>query len=450
MNNISLNTIHLNGSSGGGGGNAKATREQYEMRALVPKTAVVQTASGTANVAVHKNFRIALSDGTTQSVAERNAAWVKNGKKTAGLPTPIGFEMSAEGEKVIFDFGYQGYTYDILGLTPLNNSAVANTLNHSHYAINAMPTAAGTGTDTASGRKWEVKEEGDRLRFISYCADGKTILWQGDCPKIATAFINAWEYDDWKERTEYLVCFGEWMRWRFAKKVTLSSNGTYTRDAQFLAVVNASGDTPAVGEDMYFDIKGVSTKVQAKYNTCNVHGATTMLVTQAIADSFYNTQKANGIHMNAGFNEQTSASGKNCVVEGALGAECALGEDKTLYIATPIITRPTTAPTSAWGEYNVPDTPAASYVMEKGMFLPSERLLVHVKCNRTTIINGLVNYLRNTEGISSIPTFPSGYTWTAFRSNASSAWCVILGNGGVYYGGTFYRYTVLGCVPSAL
>ena len=283
---------------------------------------------------------------------------------------------------------------------------------------------------------WRAVNNGDGLDLV--CLNtGETFTIPSRDVDNASAFMKD-NYEDYMW-SHYQQC-------EFCRALFAICSGIATNEADGAAttveILNASGQQPAVGEDMYFWIGGTNTGLLAKYNlNSQPNGGantTTGLLTQVIADAIYAAQKANGVNMN---DTGVNSASKPVLLPGMKGAE-AIAVDGYWYIKTPFISSPNAATFNA--NNNMADAPAVYLCKHKGVTLQTERRLYPYWLNKTTHITAIVNLLRTTEGLSAdVPAAYSGNLWSAVRYSAGGAWYVSAAGG---YVGNGAAYSRSGCV----
>lgn len=412
------------------------------MELTIQATTVRVSASSTTNISSNPHIRILGSDDKEYTLAEWNAIFVAAGYDKTQMPvSPIGLVIDANGQKSAYLFDrYEGTSYYLNGA-----SSTAGTLQHSVYNYTAI-TATGSGTDTMTGKGWSViahPTDANKLRLVTNNT-GATFDIYKNCGNIYSQ--RAWNI---MERTETLYSLTEWLRHRFAVNSGIETNEAAGTIGE-VKILNTDGNTiTSASDDMYFFVKNTnnewvktSDNRLAKYNLNTKHDGSAQL-TQAIADAIYNIQKTNGVNMN---DTGWASATKKIKSEGMKGAECISVYDSVSgknywYIITPYISN--ASATVATATNNIPDSPAIYWAHSKGYTLPSDTMLKAMYVNMT-IVSAMRNYLVNTEHWVLPTIVTSDYTWTAFRSYATSCWFVNLGTGIVYYNYTYFRYCVCG------
>lgn len=414
--------------------------ESQSLFLAVNTTTVTLKDGRTAAVASNDHIKIVDEDLKHYTLKEWNDRSVANGFNNSLVAKPIGFSLECNGVRTIVRWQWAGRYYSPTG----SGTAATDIMQHSIYDYNQI-TAADSGKDaTITGEldmgtgkagthfsdDWEVRDNGDTLTLYS----GNTKQsWEmaKDCGN-----INSMMAINFKERTDAMWAQNEWMRHRFAISSGIATDqpdGTMKE----VQILNVTGTQPQVGEDMYFCINGINTNLMAKYNLNNKHDNSSEYLTFSISDYIYEQQKANGVNMN---DTGVNSIEKPVLVPGAKGAE-AIAVNGYWYIVTPYVSRP--GENTAM-DYNVCDSPAVYYVhsLSGDLYIIGDRELHPIRVNKS-IITGLVNYLRtNEERDSDIPSLPSGYCWSAVRSNSSSAWFVVMGSGVVTSANAFNRCAV--------
>lgn len=394
-------------------------------------TTVRKNASQTANYASNDRIRIRGNDGNDYTLAQWNALFVEaNYNKDAMTVQPIGmrFQCSDTDEVYLFD-RYTGVTYNPSGET----AGTAGKLQHSLYNHNLV-VAAGSGTDSTTGKGWTVTADGDNLVLYE---ENTKCSWTIAKNTGGVYRHRAWNIED---RVHSLWAQTEWMRHRMA----IDSNIATDEEDGTMAVVdilNENGQQPAVGEDMYFWLGRTNTGILAKYNINNRHAVSGYSLTQAIADAIYDKQVAMGVNMNdTGVNSET----KHVLAPGSKGAEAIAVGGKWMII-TPYISRPNATTTAI--ENNVADSPAVYWAVSKGCALPSDTMLDGMYLN-LSLCNAVINYLNQVEG-RGFPVIPiSDYIWSAVRSSATNCWYVNMSTGIVSYVNSYFRFFVCGASAS--
>ena len=424
----------------GGGGYTDYELEAQSLFLAVNTTTVTLKDGKTAAVASNDHIKIVDEDLKHYTLKEWNARSVANGFDNSMVAKPIGFSLECNGVRTIVRWQWTGKYYSPTGA----GTAATNTMQHSIYDYDQI-TAAATGKDTTitgeldmgTGKAgthfsddWEVRDNGDTLTLYS----GNTKqTWEmaKDCGN-----VNSMIATNFKERTDAMWAQNEWMRHRFAISSGIATDqpdGTMKE----VQILNVTGAQPQVGEDMYFYIDGTNTNLMAEYNLSNKHNISGYYLTQSIADYIYEQQKANGVNMN---DTGVNSADKPVLVPGAKGAE-AIAVNGYWYIITPYVSRP--SENNAM-DYNVCDSPAVYYVhsLQGDLHIIGDRELHPIWVNKS-IITGLVNYLMtNEERDSDISSLPSGYCWSAVRTNSTNAWYITLGNGYVGSTSAYNRHTV--------
>lgn len=361
------------------------------------------------NIITNDRVRIAGSDRKLYTVKEWNDLFRAAGyDKTQMGIEPIGVSVGAfdnlYDECLLFN-KFTGTLYNVRGATALT----ANSMSHSHYTQPYGGLNAGSGTDTTTGKSWTITVIDDDLEL--YEANTKR-TWRFENVYISTPH----NLSDVQKLTYKYWAITEWLRHRFAISsgvTTTKANGTMGE----VAIYNSSGTQAAVGEDMYFWVKNdsdvfVNTNILAKYNLTNKHNDTTALLTQAIADNIYASQKANGVDMN---DTGVNSVSKPILAPGSKGAEL-IAVDGYWFIITPMISNPNT---NTGVNYNVADAPAVYWAIHNNCGLPSVRHLLAVSFN-SDLVNEVIRYLNTAEG-RGVPTLPSsGYIWTSVKYSAAN------------------------------
>ena len=404
----------------------------------VGATTVRYDATHTENIASNDRIRIRGNDGNDYTIAQWNAMFVEAGyDRTQMAVEPIGLRVQAFDADEIYLFDrYTGRVYNPVG----DSQGDAGYLQHSIYN-NSLVTATGNGTDFTTNKAWSVTADGDE--FVLYEANTKQ-SWRikkdtgsKNC-HVATETIMS-------DLTQSLWAQTEWMRHRMAISSGVSTtkvDGTMGE----IQILNSSGAQAAVGEDMYFWIKNDSdvltnTNILAKYNKNNKHTTNSAALTQTIADAIYARQIANGINMN---DTGVNSTSKPILAPGSKGAEV-IAVDGVWMIITPFISQQSSTTSTATN--NMADSPAVYWAIDKGVSLPTDRLLWAMYVNKS-IVNAAITYLNSREG-RGLPVVPAGnYIWSAVRYSASYAWTVISNVGYLVVNNTFYRFFVVGASAS--
>lgn len=417
----------------------------------VESKTIATSASATTNIVYNKKCGIYDENGKKWDTLEWHQRWVDNGYSAEGLSKPTGIWMNAFGLEIIYLWPLEvaaGYS-DVTGTIAVNTNAFA----HFIYNINAITAAtaadrtvwpanqSGMIAHGAAGKyrsaTFRTVNNGDGLDMV--CLNtGETFTIPSRDVGNANAFMKG-NYEDYMW-SHYQQC--EFFRALFA-----ICSGIATTEADgataTVEILNAIGQQPAVGEDMYFWIGGTNTGLLAKYNLNSSPSTTanssTGLLTQAIADAIYAKQKENGVNMN---DTGVNSASKPTLLSGMKGAE-AIAVDGYWYIKTPFISNPNGTTFNA--NNNMADAPAIYLCKHKDVTLQTERRLYPYWLNKTTHITALVNLLRTTERLSAIvPAVFSGVLWSAFRYSVNAAWYVTTSSGSVYPNSSCHRY---GCVP---
>ena len=417
----------------------------------VESKTIATSASATTNIVYNKKCGIYDENGKKWDTLEWHQRWVDNGYSAEGLSKPTGIWMNAFGLEIIYLWPLEvaaGYS-DVTGTIAVNTNAFA----HFIYNINAITAAtaadrtvwpanqSGMIAHGAAGKyrsaTFRTVNNGDGLDMV--CLNtGETFTIPSRDVGNANAFMKG-NYEDYMW-SHYQQC--EFFRALFA-----ICSGIATTEADgataTVEILNAIGQQPAVGEDMYFWIGGTNTGLLAKYNLNSSPSTTanssTGLLTQAIADAIYAKQKENGVNMN---DTGVNSASKPTLLSGMKGAE-AIAVDGYWYIKTPFISNPNGTTFNA--NNNMADAPAIYLCKHKDVTLQTERRLYPYWLNKTTHITALVNLLRTTERLSAIvPAVFSGVLWSAVRCSAGNAWYVGTNVGYVLSVTSYARY---GCVP---
>lgn len=395
-----------------------------------PLTATAKTIGG-VSVSTSPYVKIYGSDKKSYTCEEWYALETK--------PTPIGFDIEACHEHFViyfYNFTQNGkYTYyDVTGSTAQTDGQ----LGYSQYGCPMFNSVTTTGSWTdVDNTTAKATADGDNIILTTSKFEGKQWSIAKNC---GYRYVFADAIDNSLDRTEAMYAISEWLRWRgaiYSGLTTTDADGTEGT----ITIVNASGSTPAVNEDMYFAINGTITSKLAKYNRHTASGS----LTQTIADAIYTKQLANGVNMNdAGVN---SAS-KPILTLGAKGAE-AIAWNGKWWIITPILT---SCADSTSLDKNIPDAPAVYYVKKvlqplygDDVMLPSERMLEAYYLNRSTLLDSMRTFLNSTAGGScNINSTLSEYVWCAPRSSATGACYVYIGKGCISIGNVYSRFAVVG------
>ena len=394
----------------------------------VGATTVRKSSEQTDNVASNDLLRIWGSDDNLYTLAQWNALFVAAGyDHTAMTVTPKGYAwVSRDGSVVKMTWeNFQGT------LAKLDGSGLdtAMCLPHSPYSTMMAITAADSGTDAINGGAWSIVADDENDEWVLTAGvTGKTFRVPKGFP-----YTNAGDDDKtFAEWTEICWTLTEWYRHRFAIDsglTTEAADGTTTE----VAILNASGEQAAAGEDMYFWIGGVNTEILAKYNANNMHkGNATSGLTDTLRNTLYGNQKTNGVNMN---DTGVNSASKPLLAPGAKGAE-AIAVSGKWFIITPFVTYPTNA--NQFG-----DCPAVAYVRSKNLSLPPLWACDMLYWNKT-ILNALRTYLVNVEGWTLDPVPTAANVWAASRQSTNSAWFVNTSNGSRYYVSTVNRFRAVG------
>ena len=418
----------------------------------------IQTdATHTANIAYNPNCRIEDENGVVWDVKDWHDRWVANGYSAAGLSKPTGIWLKAYGKKFTIYWPLEcGTYYDVSGTTAQTDNGV-RLFHYNVENVNSGGTADQTVTPITSamighGTAGKYKANTYRRTAVTGGVElridntGQTFFFPANTTS-AYGFVK-WNTGDYMDsyialcealRSIFAICSGV---------PTTEPDGT----TAVVQILNASGNVPAVGEDMYFWIGATNTGLLAKYNLgCLFSGGTWAAAgtfnacTQAIADSIYAKQKDAGINMNdTGVNSDT----KPILTPNAKGAT-AVAVGGYWYIQTPYLSNAGTTYTNL--NNNVPDAPAAYWMKKDGRQWPNEWLLLAYYLNRNTMITAAVNMLRNTEGLSTdVPAVISANCWSGVRYNASNGWYVYATNGVVNFSVSITRCRVVPCRSVAL
>ena len=417
----------------------------------VESKTIATSASATTNIVYNKKCGIYDENGKKWDTLEWHQRWVDNGYSKEGLSKPTGIWMNAFGLDIIYLWPLEvatGYS-DVTGTIAVSTNVFA----HFIYDINAITAATAADRTVwpanqsgmiAHGTAGKYKSATFRTRNngdgLDMACDNTHEVFNIPNRNVgnATAFMKD-NYEDYMW-SHYQQC--EFFRALFAicsGIATTEANGATTT----VEILNASGQQPAVGEDMYFWIGGTNTGLLAKYNLNSKPSTTanssTGLLTQAIADAIYAKQIANGVNMN---DTGVNSASKPVLLPGMKGAE-AIAVDGYWYIKTPFISNPNATTFNA--NNNMADAPAIYLCKHKGVTLQTERRLYPYWLNKNTHITALINLLRNTEGLSAIvPAVSSGVFWSAIRYGANVAWYVYVSIGYVTNNTSYSRY---GCIP---
>ena len=430
------------------------------------------------------------------SLKEMNERWKRNGFKrtvadggTYDLAEPIGLAVRCNGMgwKLLGWAYYKDDSvedppryYDITGNTAVDH---ANNLRHSHWFNGGSPfynsvasgadaeaeIVANTDANGVAGKmlsnEWSVVAVDDtHLAFVS-ANTGASFTFK----KVTGAVVANCGTEDEDARTDYLWQFSEWYRHSYAIYSGLTTENLADNGQVKTLILNANGETAAVGEDMYFWLTDGTNKINtgllAKYNINAQHGTSGgsgyLPLRTSVRDYIYNQQIAKGVNMDdTGVNSTT----RPLLTPGAKGSEAILAGDKWM-IATPTITR---ASASTSLDYNIPDCPAVAWAKNvAGLALCNDLLGSSYYYNRaaqtsnprcTNLYAALATYLASYEGWYS-PTLGVGHRivyitgeygssvlWCAVRSYATVAWVCDASSGYVTTYGTSPRYR---CVPSS-
>ena len=416
----------------------------------VESKTIATSASGTTNIAYNKKCGIYDENGKKWDTLEWHQRWVDNGYSAAGLSKPIGIWMNVFGLEIIYLWPLEdvnGYsdvtgtlapTKNAFGLFIYNQNAIiaATAADRTVWPCNQSNMIAHGTAGKYKSDTWRAVNNGDGLDLV--CLNtGETFT----IPSRDVGNANAFMKDNYED-----YMFSHYQQCEFCRALFAICSGIATNEADgtttTVEILNASGQQPAVGEDMYFWIGGTNTGLLAKYNlNSQPNGGantTTGLLTQVIADAIYAAQKANGVNMN---DTGVNSASKPVLLPGMKGAE-AIAVDGYWYIKTPFISSPNAATFNA--NNNMADAPAVYLCKHKGVTLQTERRLYPYWLNKTTHITAIVNLLRTTEGLSAdVPAAYSGNLWSAVRYSAGGAWYVSAAGG---YVGNGAAYSRSGCV----
>ena len=422
----------------------------------VESKTIATSASTTVNIAYNKHCGILDENGKKWDTLEWHQRWVDNSYSASGLSAPVGIWMEAFGlDDIVYLWPIQNSSkyWDVSGSQESNADVFRHFMyeNDAIYVARSGDAYPATVTDAIAhgtagkynASAWSATVDGDGL--IMYSANTKESF---RIPSRDVANANAFMKDNaedylwsyYQQCLFYRACFAI-----CSGVSTTENNGATTT----VSILNSSGQQAAVNEDMYFWIGSTNTGLKAKYNlnsrlvtNASTGQGTAYYLTQAIADAIYAKQIAAGINMN---DTGVNSSSKKILTDGALGAT-AVAVDGFWYIKTPYISRPSN---TTWNnDWNMPDAPASFICKLKGVSINTERRLYPYWLNKTTIITGIVNMLRNNEGLStSVPAVISGNLWSGIRYGASTGWYVSASNGNVNVNNTFVRYYVVP-VPS--
>lgn len=395
----------------------------------VRSTAITTKEGKTAAVATNDHIKIVDADLKHYTVKEWNERSVANGFDNELIAPPVGFSLECNGIRTILYWPWQGEYYATSGST----SKSSNAMQHSVFEYDQM-TGAREGTDYhgtvdenlgthAAGSHfaadWSVSvTEDDKLEL--YCGNTKQRwIMEKNCGN-----ANSMMADNYAERLEAMYVQNEWLRHRFAICSGIASSeaeGTITN----VEILNSSGVQAQVGEDMFFFVNGQNTGLKAMYNTNNRHSVNNAYYFKPeYAEWLYEQQKTNGVNMN---DTGVNSAERPLLSPGAKGAE-AITVDGYWYIITPYISRPGNSGTNY--DWNMTDSHAVYYIKSLGKYMAGEKELYPYRTNKI-IISGLINYLNSYEKWS-IPGVLGGSVWSCVRNGGTNAWCVGVGNGGLY------------------
>ena len=418
----------------------------------VESKTIATSASQTTNIAYNPKCGILDENNKKWDTLAWHQRWVNNGYSATGLSKPIGIWMKAFG----LELKYLWPISDSVGYTDVSGTIANSTTGFAHFVYNMNAITAATAADRTV---WPARESGN----ISHGTAGKykSATWRAvvngdgidlECDNTLETFhvksrsvgnANAFMKDNNEEYMEshYQQC--EFVRALYAICSGISTNKA-DGETDTVEILNASGQQPAVGEDMYFWIGGTNTGLKAKYNLnslpVSTGNSTSALLTQAIADAIYAKQIAAGINMN---DTGVNSASKPLLIAGMKGAE-AIAVDGYWYIKTPFISNPNGTTFNA--NNNMADAPAVYICKHRGVTLPTEKMLYPYWLNKSTHITAIVNLLRTTEGLSEdVPAVVSANCWSAVRYIAYNAWYVNTSGGFVNNGNTSYRSTLLPC-----
>lgn len=405
----------------------------------------------TINIAYNPKCGIMDENNELWDVLDWHQRWVDNGYSASGLSKPTGIWMEAFDMELKYlwpiedEVGYSDVTGTIavdknmfsMYIYNLPNIDIATSADRTVWPANQ---SGNIGHGTAGKYKsatWRSQLNGDGLDMI--CDNtGETFTIPSRNIIYASAFVK----DNNEDYMESYYQTNEFCRALFAicsGIATTQPDGTVTQ----VDILNSSGQQAAVGEDMYFWIGGQNTGLFAKYNlNCYPQPSrnnTSALLTQAITDAIYAAQIANGINMNdTGVNSST----KPVMVAGMKGAE-AVAVDGYWYIKTPFISRPNATRFSN-GD-NVADSPIAYICKNRGITIPTERMIYPYYINGASLIASIVNLLKNSEGINEIPDRVTTQTCSAIRRNLEGEFIVIFTSGAITTTSFYVRIIPLPC-----
>ena len=417
----------------------------------VESKTIATSTSTTANIAYNKKCGIIDEKNKLWDTLEWHQRWVDNEYSATGLSKPIGIWIQALGIFVevywqtILPVGFS----DITGTQSLAKSIFPHSPFYVECITTAMSDTAAAWPARVSGNiehgtvgkykssYWKTQINGNGLDYFVYNTNEVfTIPSRSLDPAYAFIKNNADDFM-WYNYTKCefyralcAICSGV---------ETTSPDGTTTT----VDILNSSGQQAAVNEDMYFWINGFNTGLLAKYNkTCKMYNggrSIGQVLTDTIVDGIYNQQKANGVNMNdTGINSST----KPVLIEGCKGAE-AIAVEGYWYIKTPYISNPSATVFNNIN-YNIPDDYPSYYCKNKGLRLLTPKELYAYYLNKPTVISGIVNLLRSTEGLSDyVPAIPTGNVWSAMNYNVQTGWYINMTNGLLSTNSTTSRYTII-------
>lgn len=430
----------------------------------VESKTIPTSASQTTNIAYNKNCGILDENYKKWDTLAWHQRWVDNGYSATGLSKPIGIWMNAFGLEIVFlwpltsNVSYSDVSGTVTQLVDnvfvpmVYNSEPIKSATAADRTVWPANQSGNVGHGTAgkyNSATFRTVNNGDGLDMV--CLNtGETFTIPSRDVGQSYGFRSD-NYDDYFE-SHYKQC--EFYRALFAICSGIAvPSGTSEGETTTVEILNASGQQPAVNEDMYFWIGGTNTNLKAKYNlNCIPRVAanvTTGLLTQTIADAIYAKQIAAGINMN---DTGVNSSSKHILPEGSKGAEAiAVGDanNRYWYIKTPFISNPSSTSFSVLS--NIPDAPAIYLCKKRGVVMNSDKRLWVYWLNRDTHITSLVNLLRTVEGLSNdVPERVGSETWSVIRGYTQTNILQVNTNVGILTSTTSnYRYSVIPTLPSS-
>ena len=423
----------------------------------VESKTIATSASQTTNIAYNSKCGILDENNKKWDTLAWHQRWVDNGYSATGLSKPTGIWMNALGLEIVYLWPVilsDGYT-DPTGTQATVSDTFTTFLYYNDVTVSAMASPATAWPAKESGMishgtagkyksdVWFTRVNGDGLDYVVNNTN-EVFTLQGRGVKGVNAFTS--------NDTEYFLQYN-YIKCELYKAMCAICSGiavpTGTQDGATTTVeiLNASGQQPAVNEDMYFWIGGTNTNLPAKYNlACYMYNNGSSMgqrVTQALVDAIYAKQKENGVNMN---DTGVNSASKHTLSEGMHGAE-AIAVDGYWYIKTPYISNTNTSAFSN-SNNNILDDRATYLCKHRNVRMPSDTELLPYWLNLSTHITSLVNLLRTTEGLSSeVPTIRNTITWSGIAQNVQYAWTLNVQTGAI---GITQTYSKAALIPSPL